>query len=77
MHRGIEHIFKEGSIWDEKEFFILENYILDEYDLKNKCKHTKNNILKYIVKGINEGGHNSTGICGECIIEALESIRNK
>ncbi|GAG78868.1 unnamed protein product [marine sediment metagenome] len=32
-------------------------------------------VCPSVVIGINEGGHNSTGICLQCIIEANETIK--
>lgn len=61
---------KEGGIWEESEFVIDTNYEIDEeYDLK--CRHINNGKLKGVVIATNEGGYNTTGVCVECLIEAL------
>lgn len=63
---------KEGGIWEDKEFEIKLNYRLGKYD--NTCKHVKNGVLKAVVIATNEGGHNSTGICCECLSESLARV---
>lgn len=70
--------FDVGGIWEESEWYIYRSYIIDEYlnfSSKKYCKHCYKNeqnhwVCPFVVVSINEGGHNSTGICLDCIIDA-------
>jgi hypothetical protein len=69
LHPNIIKI-EEGCIWEGPNFEIeLDRNVSKEYDL---CKHVKDNKLRAIIIAYNEGGYNSTGVCADCIIEALE-----
>ncbi len=68
---------KIGGIWEQSEFEIKLNYRLDKSERDTaKCKHIINGRVKYLIECKNEGGYNSTGTCGECIIEAINKIEN-
>jgi hypothetical protein len=69
----MKHIF-EGGLWEDSKFTIETNYKLGDYDIK--CKHVVDDKLpKGVVIAINEGGYNSTGVCVECLIEALKELK--
>lgn len=75
--------FSEGGMWEEREWTIEVNEPIRK---SNICKHcTKMSVdnprydkflstwlCPFVVVGINEGGHNSTGICLQCILEAVD-----
>lgn len=65
-------IIKEGGIWEIEEFEIIKDYTLSDWD--NTCKHVKDGKLKGVVVAKNEGGYNSTGVCCECLAQALSSL---
>lgn len=60
----------EGGIWEYKNFEIETDFELE--DGLEKCKHVSNNKLRAVVIAYNEGGFNTTGICVDCLIEALK-----
>ena len=70
--------FSAGGIWEEKSWYIYCNYVMDNREARifNKpCRHCYENerhhwVCPFVVVAINEGGHNSTGVCLECIMEA-------
>ena len=65
---------EEGGIWEEKYWFIAPYQKKSEYH--HICKHlTTENEIPIVICGINEGGYNSTGICYDCIVEAVEKFK--
>jgi hypothetical protein len=73
--------FNEGGIWEFSEWEIqLDRELESKY--YNKCKHCidiDNNKFRCprIVVGTNEAGYNSTGICLDCILEAVKKMEDK
>jgi len=70
--------FNVGGIWERSEWYIYCNYVINEFPASEEyCKHCYQNeqhqwVCPFVVVAINEGGHNSTGVCLECIMEAGE-----
>ena len=68
--------FKEGCLWDENPWYIQERRLDSHYH--QACKHCTWEDERYFtciaVIADNEGGHNSTGVCLQCILEAAKSI---
>jgi len=60
----------EGGIWEQKEFVIYTDFNAEKET--NSCRHIKDGKLRAIVVATNEGGFNTTGVCIDCIIEALK-----
>jgi hypothetical protein len=65
----------EGGVWDENFFDIRMDVELGKW--QGHCRHVQNDKLKYVVVAINEGGYNNTGVCGECVSEAIIKLNNK
>jgi hypothetical protein len=59
-----------GGIWDFEDWTLRVNYRMDKYD-RGPCPHTRDGIVPFVVVALNEGGYNSTGVCAQCIIEAV------
>lgn len=62
---------EEGGIWEHKQFEIQTDLNISEHE--NTCRHVKDGHLKAVIVAENEGGYNTTGVCVECIIEALKT----
>jgi hypothetical protein len=62
----------EGGIWEEAGWEILVDYVLSEYD--ERCQHVVGGKLRFVAKLLNEGGFNSTGLCLECAVKALDAV---
>ena len=64
-----------GGIWEEKLIELYVDYELSEYD--ESCPHVVERdgkrYIPYVVCGINEGGHNSVGICLDCANELRDA----
>lgn len=73
--KNIKHDINIGGIWEEDYFEIIENY--EDKSKDEHCKHYKDGIISYVVVAYNEGGYDNTGVCAECIVEALDKIKNK
>ena len=82
-----KHSFTDGCMWEGGGFDVIENCIIDENGGGEMCKHchTKETkpengiihtkwICPRVVVADNEGGHNSTGVCLDCIIEAANTL---
>ena len=63
-------IVNEGGIWEHKQFVIYSDFNAEKET--NSCRHIKDGKLRAIVVATNEGGFNTTGVCADCIIEALK-----
>jgi hypothetical protein len=71
-----------GGIWEEKEWEVWYDFPLrwppgwSEGD--KKCPHVipggEHGICPRVVVARNEGGESSTGICLDCIIEAVKAL---
>lgn len=66
---------KYRSIWEEYPIELEEDFQIpdkDGYTYDNyHCKHIVDGKIKLVVVGTNEGGYNSVGMCGECLLELL------
>ena len=62
----------KSCIWEDYPIEIRKNYKLNIYnDNSYKCKHIKDGMIPIVVIGTNEGGYNSVGMCGECLLEII------
>lgn len=79
--------FEEGGISEKKYFYITkgeqtekpevyeDGYVCED-SFANECRHTdENGITPYGVKAVNEGGHNVTIVCLQCVIEAYNQLK--
>jgi hypothetical protein len=77
-------VVAEGSLWEGPSFEIHTDYILSNYE--EHCRHCRGPftrelltnklvpeyyICPVVIVAHNEGGYNSTGLCGLCVKEAL------
>jgi hypothetical protein len=70
MKKHKKYRIETGGIWDNREIDIYIDY------LSSACPHSKNGAIPLVVVATNEGGYNSTGVCAECIAEAVDKIKN-
>jgi len=63
----------DGGIWENKNIEIFNNYKLNKYD--NPCPHTKNGRVPIVIVVENEAGYSTTGVCYQCIKQAMKEIR--
>jgi len=76
--------FEEGAMWERGPWEISFNTKCSRLDGGKPCKHCYSTealcgereawICPRVVIGNNEGGLNSTGICLDCILEAVKGI---
>ena len=67
----------EGSMWDEPYWGIRKNVKLD-LPYYHPCRHcTKESDVNFtcpiVIIAYNEAGFCSTGVCAECIMEAVHA----
>lgn len=67
---NIEIEILTGGISEFPNFVLSINYKITEYD--NICPHVVNGMLPIGIIARNEGGYNSTIVCGDCIIGAIK-----
>jgi hypothetical protein len=78
------NVFNEGVMWEANPFKIELNYECSSYG-GTTCRHSgarykvegsseERWIQPAVVIANNEGGHNSTGVCLDCILEAAKSV---
>lgn len=65
------------SVWEEEQIKIMPNYKMDRFEEEYTCKHVKNRTIPIVIVATNEGGYNSTGVCGECIVEIVTKHLSK
>jgi hypothetical protein len=68
-----EITYPEGGIWEDCEFSLVVDF-KPEYDIYNKCRHTRHDGTRpLLIVAQNEGGFNTTGVCALCIKEAVDA----
>ena len=74
--------FDEGVMWEDNPWTIETDYKCSEYG-GTPCRHCYDEGSTYlertwicprVVIAKNEAGYNSTGVCLDCILEAVEEI---
>jgi len=73
-----KYLFEDGCVWEDFPMEINRNRVLSEYD--RQCKHcvkieNGSKVIPWVVIGTNEAGWDTTGICLECAIEAMNKIK--
>ena len=64
-----------GGLWDECEFEVHTNYLHDPGGCFPYCEHSDDGMIPYVAIMRNQGGNDSTGICMECMENALRKVR--
>lgn len=82
--------FAEGGLWEESEWTLEFGYQLEPPE--TPCRHCQSGGKQYsedrmkwmdvwvcprVIIARNEGGHNSTGLCYDCVKEGVESTPGK
>lgn len=72
-----------GAIWDNSTWSMYFDHEFEEIDA---CKHctliskvgkTKKWVCPRVVVARNQGGYDSTGVCADCVVEAVKSLDKK
>ena len=73
--------FVEGGLWDNKEWNICFDVSISR---DNHCRHCRENddpadkyeefICPRVIVAYNEGGCASTGVCLDCVLEAVTQM---
>jgi ribosomal protein L37AE/L43A len=82
---GLKYKFDEGVMWDDIPFILsIDEEIEREDDEPAPCRHCRDSgatkldrkiwICPTVVIAKNEGGHNSTGVCLNCILDGAKSV---
>ena len=71
----IDRVYKymDGGIWENKYIEIFFNYEIGALD--NPCPHIKDNRIPIVIVVENEAGYSTTGVCLQCIQEAIKEIK--
>lgn len=70
--------FDIGGIWELPQFDIEFDYVSGKW--QHKCKHARTgakegeHVIPRVVIAWNEGGHCSTGVCLDCILDAAKTV---
>ncbi len=70
--------FSTGGAWDHAEWEILFNEpaaLFGETPCKHMIESGEDLIVPRVVKAMNEGRYNSTGVCLDCILEAASLLK--
>jgi len=68
-----------GGLWEHDEWELLRGYVCDMGDM-TPCAHAvlvagETYKIPWVVKQWNEGGYATTGVCAECVVEAMRRVR--
>jgi hypothetical protein len=82
-----KHVFQDGAMWEDGPWFIHEGEECSKNGGGAPCKHCHSErVITHecytetvwtcprVVVATNEAGHNSTGVCLDCILEAARSV---
>lgn len=83
-----EVVVDAGGLWEGSAWTVLFNEEVTSHNGSNPpCKHghsltrlderTEQWICPYAIVAWNEGGHNTTGVCLECVLERGPDIIKK
>jgi hypothetical protein len=78
------NVFNEGVMWEKNPFRIETDHECSSYG-GTPCRHSRERheiegsdeyrwIQPAVIIVRNEGGHNSTGVCLDCVLEAAKTI---
>lgn len=57
----------QGGLWEYESWDLCTNCT---HNGPETCPHGRNNVYPAVIVAYNEAGHNTTGVCLLCVIEA-------
>lgn len=71
------HLVSEGILW-ENGWWVDYDVVVNLFGESERCRHCYEDhgsvVCPRVVVAENEGGHNSTGVCLDCILEASRQL---